>query len=156
MNHEQDWHSAIVARALPCSTNNRFNRFFASFEISWKYSSGNEKSHFKMFAVVSSTESSKNGETPLKNTYNKTPKHQQSAQEKWAFISVLLKESTHRKKGELPVAVPNAVCPITTSGAENSRFDGGRMVFRLIAVNASPKSINFNCGFCNIERAVEL
>lgn len=97
MNHEQDWHSAIVARALPCSTNNRFNRFFASFEISWKYSSGNEKSHFKMFAVVSSTESSKNGETPLKNTYNKTPKHQQSAQEKWAFISVLLKESTHKK-----------------------------------------------------------
>lgn len=122
VNQGHVWQSTIVARALPCSTNSLRKRFFASFEISKKYSSGKEKSHLRMFVVVSSTESSKNGDTPLRNTYNRMPKHQQSV--------------------HVPVA-----WPITISGAENSKFDGGRIMFRLRAPNASPKSINFNCWY---------
>lgn len=72
------------------------------------------------------------------------------------FEHNLLNERNECKSfGYLPVAVPKAVCPITTSGAENSRFDDGEIVLRLIAENASPKSINFKCGFCSDSTAAD-
>ena len=46
---------------------------FASCEMPAKYSSGKQKSRFVMFEHVSSGDSSRNGDTPLRSTYNTTP-----------------------------------------------------------------------------------
>ena len=46
---------------------------FASCEMPAKYSSGKQKSRFVMFEHVSSGDSSRNGDTPLRSTYSTTP-----------------------------------------------------------------------------------
>lgn len=70
LNHGDVIQDSAVPRSSPFKDKSFKRRFFASFDINSKYSSGKQKSHFKIFAVVSSTESSKKGERPL-NKNNK-------------------------------------------------------------------------------------
>lgn len=65
LNQGDDRVNWAVALSSPRKHNNVSRRFFTSDDISLKYSSGKQKSHFNMFAVVSSMESSKKGESPL-------------------------------------------------------------------------------------------
>lgn len=58
--------ASAVALSSPCKHNNLPRRSFASLDMASKYSVGKQKSHFNILAVVSSTESSRNGDTPLK------------------------------------------------------------------------------------------
>jgi len=65
LNQGESRHSWAVIRWEDVATKREPIKSFPSFEMSAKYSSGKQKSHLSMFAVVSSTESSKKGDTPL-------------------------------------------------------------------------------------------
>ena len=67
VNHIDFWHKFTSARISGSITKSCIIKSLASFDIVLKYSSGKQKSHFNIFVVVSSKESSRNGERPLKN-----------------------------------------------------------------------------------------
>lgn len=61
--------AASISKRWPGTrTSNLPMNSLAAPEMSAKYSSGKQKSHFRMLAVVSSMESSKKGDTPLRRT----------------------------------------------------------------------------------------
>lgn len=70
LNHGEAKETSAVARSSLLKQSSLPSKSLASFDIISKYSSGKQKSHFKIFVVVSSTESSKKGERPLKLNIN--------------------------------------------------------------------------------------
>lgn len=67
-NHGEPRQISAFTRSSPRRHNNLPMSSFASPDIVSKYSSGKQKSHLRMLAVVSSTESSKNGDSPLRRS----------------------------------------------------------------------------------------